>query len=402
MVAPQGASAPSGKQGGIPKAPAPAIPMPASVHEGDPFIGATLNNRFKVEDKLGEGGFGAVYRGVQSGTGRNVAIKMLHPEMTRDKNVLARFRREGEVLCSLRDAHTITTYDFDQTDDGTLFIAMELLSGKSLHDVFRKEAPVDWRRMFTLAAQMCSSLTEAHSMGIVHRDLKPENIYLEERPGIPEFVKILDFGIAKVMRGDGSDDKKSPQLTATGQTLGTLEYMSPEQLMGKELDGTSDIYAVGVLCYEMITGQLPFPDAVGPAALISAQLRQVPPPPSEVVPQAGIPAQADAIIMKCLNKGKADRYPDCSALKMALEGAMAQSRQPSNAGAQAAPPYAAPAAPAVAPEPAAGVGGAPRAQPLAPTQTVTEQGRSNLVLWAAIAIVIIGGAVGAFFAFGGG
>ena len=186
-----------------------------------------------------------MYRGVQLATGRKVALKLLHPEMTKDENLVARFRREGMVLCNLRDAHTITTYDFDQTPDGTLYIAMELLEGKSLHQIFHEQAPLEWKRVFKILSEMCSSLAEAHAQGIVHRDLKPENIYLESRPGNPEFVKILDFGIAKVMRGD-TIDPQSPQLTATGQTLGTLEYMSPEQLMGKPLDGRSDVYALGV------------------------------------------------------------------------------------------------------------------------------------------------------------
>jgi serine/threonine-protein kinase len=209
-------------------------------HGDEIYIDQVLNNRFKVESKIGEGGFGAVYRGVQLATGRKVALKLLHPEMTKDENLVARFRREGMVLCNLRDAHTITTYDFDQTPDGTLYIAMELLEGKSLHQIFHEQAPLEWKRVFKILTEMCSSLAEAHAQGIVHRDLKPENIYLESRPGNPEFVKILDFGIAKVMRGD-SIDPQSPQLTATGQTLGTLEYMSPEQLMGKQLDAAATV-----------------------------------------------------------------------------------------------------------------------------------------------------------------
>jgi serine/threonine-protein kinase len=282
------------------------------------YIGATLNNRFKVESKIGEGGFGAVYRGVQLATGRKVALKLLHPEMTKDENLVARFRREGMVLCNLRDAHTITTYDFDQTPDGTLYIAMELLEGKSLHQVFHEQAPLEWKRVFKILTEMCSSLAEAHSQGIVHRDLKPENIYLETRPGNPEFVKILDFGIAKVMRGD-TIDPQSPQLTATGQTLGTLEYMSPEQLMGKPLDGRSDVYALGVVAYEMITGRLPFPDAKGPAGLITAQLKQTPQPPSVAYPKASLPPTADRVILKCLEKSKENRHADVSALSFALQ-----------------------------------------------------------------------------------
>jgi len=286
-------------------------------HGDEIYIDQVLNNRFKVESKIGEGGFGAVYRGVQLATGRKVALKLLHPEMTKDENLVARFRREGMVLCNLRDAHTITTYDFDQTPDGTLYIAMELLEGKSLHQIFHDEAPLEWKRVFKILTEMCSSLAEAHAQGIVHRDLKPENIYLESRPGNPEFVKILDFGIAKVMRGD-SIDPQSPQLTATGQTLGTLEYMSPEQLMGKQLDGRSDVYALGVVAYEMITGRLPFPDAKGPAGLITAQLKQTPQPPSTAYPKANLPLAADRVILKCLEKDKNNRFPDVSALSFAL------------------------------------------------------------------------------------
>lgn len=283
----------------------------------DPYIGEVLNKRFTIESKLGEGGFGAVYRGKQKGTGRKVALKLLHPDMTQDENLVERFRREGLVLCNLRDAHTVTTYDFDQTDDGTLYIAMELLEGRSLHEVFHHEHRIDWRRMLKILAEMCSSLAEAHSHGIVHRDLKPENIYLEDRPGNPEFVKILDFGIAKVVHGDVVDGSAA-QLTAAGQTLGTLEYMSPEQLMGRELDGRSDIYALGVLAYEMITGRLPFPDAKGPAGLITAQLRQVPEPPSTVVdPSLAIAPGVDQIILKALEKDKSNRWNDVDELRHA-------------------------------------------------------------------------------------
>jgi len=328
VAAAEAGQKPRGKQAGMPKhTPAPQLKDKPPAHsalpylEGDPYLGTVLNKRFEVLEKLGEGGFGAVYKGKQTGTGREVALKLLHPEMTRDDKVLARFRREGEVLCQLRDAHTITTYDFDQTENGTLFIAMELLGGRSLHDVFQSEAPLVWHRMLRLVSQMCSSLNEAHSLGIVHRDLKPENIYLESRPGHREYVKILDFGIAKVVRGDGSGDssKQLAQLTATGQTLGTLEYMSPEQLMGKQLDGRSDVYAVGVLCYEMMTGQLPFPDAVGPAAQIAAQLKKTPPMPSSVRPEQEIPDEVDEIVLKCLGKRPDDRYASIGELKVVCD-----------------------------------------------------------------------------------
>jgi len=301
------------------------------------YLNQVLNNRFKVESKIGEGGFGAVYRGVQLATGRKVALKLLHPEMTKDENLVARFRREGMVLCNLRDAHTITTYDFDQTPDGTLYIAMELLEGRSLHQIFHEQAPLEWKRVFKILTEMCSSLAEAHAQGIVHRDLKPENIYLESRPGNPEFVKILDFGIAKVMRGD-TIDPQSPQLTATGQTLGTLEYMSPEQLMGKALDGRSDVYALGVVAYEMITGRLPFPDAKGPAGLITAQLKQTPAPPSQANPKANLPTSADRVILKCLEKDKNNRFADVTQLAAALQDAITADLPASASSSQASRP----------------------------------------------------------------
>ena len=391
----------------------------------DPYIGTMLNNRFKIEAKLGEGGFGAVYRGTQSGTGRKVALKLLHPEMTRDSNLLARFRREGLVLCNLTDAHTITTYDFDQTEDGTLYIAMELLEGKSLHDIFQDEAPIEWRRMLKIISQMCTSLAEAHSQGVVHRDLKPENIHLENRPGNPEFVKILDFGIAKVMQGDGQD-KNSPQLTATGQTLGTLEYMSPEQLMGKPLDGRSDVYALGVLTYELVTGRLPFPDAKGPAGLITAQLREVPDPPSHANPSGQIPDAVDRCVLKMLEKDKNKRYPDVDALRVEIEEFMrggAVAAPHSDMGSQPNPipmsvPSPAtdqPSAPVVIPQLQPSQLQPPQAQPSGPQPQFRHNGLSDvygpdtkaamqaakgslLWLWLVLGILAVGGGVGALLA----
>jgi len=302
-----------------------------------------------------------VYRGVQLATGRKVALKLLHPDMTKDENLVARFRREGMVLCNLRDAHTITTYDFDQTPDGTLYIAMELLEGKSLHHLFHEQAPLDWRRMFKILTEMCSSLAEAHAQGIVHRDLKPENVYLESRPGNPEFVKILDFSIAKVMRGD-TIDPQSPQLTATGQTLGTLEYMSPEQLMGKPLDGRSDVYALGVVAYEMITGRLPFPDAKGPAGLITAQLKQTPVPPSAANSKVQLPVSADRVILKCLEKDKNNRYADVSQLSIALQEVLVEHHATAadRSGERVLPMT--PRPPPEAPEARAKAGGPPKSQ----------------------------------------
>jgi serine/threonine-protein kinase len=402
---PPPASKPRGKQAGMPKgarppASEPASPLPSYL-DGDPYVGQVFGGRFEVVEKLGEGGFGAVYRGIQTATGREVALKVLHPEMTRDDNVVARFRREGEVLCNLRDAHTITTYDFDRAEDGTLFLAMELLSGRSLHDVFTDEAPIAWDRMLRLVVQMCSSLHEAHLLGIVHRDLKPENIYLEQRPGHDEYVKILDFGIAKVVRGDGiaGSGKQVAQLTATGQTLGTLEYMSPEQLMGRQLDGRSDVYAVGVLCYEMMTGQLPFPDAIGPAAQIAAQLKKTPKRPSEIRPQMSIPAAVDDIVLKCLGKRPGDRYEDINGLRTVCEELLDRHERGNivEPGKVTAPPeHAAPEPVAPEPSPPVYTRGVP---PIGPAPTAMSNRVISRVWWVLLGLVVLGGAaVGTYMA----
>ncbi|MDB4958012.1 MAG: serine/threonine protein kinase [Myxococcales bacterium] len=282
----------------------------------DPFIGMVVNNRYRVEAKIAVGGFGAIYRATQLTNGRNVAIKVMHKELGADENLVARFRREGIVLCSLRDAHTVTTYELDETPDGRLFIVMELLSGKNLLEVFRAEGRLPWDRMFAIARSICSALAEAHTLGIVHRDLKPANIYLEARHDGADFVKVLDFGIAKVMQESGINDGKD--LTIMGQAVGTVEYMAPEQLMGGKCDGRTDIYTVGILLFEMITGNRPF-SAVG-LDLLTVQLTQRVPAPSEFL---RLSAPIDRLIVRCLEPDAADRYADVNELASAIDDVLA-------------------------------------------------------------------------------
>jgi serine/threonine-protein kinase len=286
--------------------------------DDDDLVGKTLNRRYLVEEHIGEGGFGDVYRAKQIQMDREVAIKVLAPGMTQDENLVARFRREAKSACLLRDPHTIITYDFDETENGLLYIAMELLQGETLFDVMEELTLIPAARVAGILEQSCTSLGEAHSMGIVHRDIKPENIFLEHRPDYPDFVKILDFGIAKIVAGDLA---KGPQLTAAGQTLGTLEYMSPEQLMGKELDGRSDIYALGMVSYQMLTGTLPF-SSTSPASIIQWQLKELPQPVSTLVPT--VPQEFDPIILKMLAKDRDNRYSSVSELREDLRQLMAR------------------------------------------------------------------------------
>jgi serine/threonine-protein kinase len=308
-------------------APAPAAKSPIAdfvakkKDDGSDLKGKTLNNRYYVEDKIGEGGFGTVWRARQTQMDRVVALKVLHPRMAKDQQVVGRFKREAQASSHLRAPHTVQVYDFDQTPEGFMFLAMEMLSGRSLHSTLQNEGPLAPMRMVKIMDGISESLGEAHQNGIVHRDIKPENIYLEPQP-TPDFVKVLDFGIAKIVSGDGM---KGPQLTAAGQTLGTLEYMSPEQLMGQQLDGRSDIYALGIMSYELLTGRLPF-DAKTPTEMITGHLKTIPAPPSKFKPD--IPAELDAIILRCLEKNRDKRWANTAELRAALAPLMGERSGP--------------------------------------------------------------------------
>ena len=286
----------------------------------DKLMGVTLNNRYQVRRKIGEGGFGAVFEGKQVATGREVALKILHPHNVSDSTVVARFRREAEACSRLRSPHTVTIYDFDETPDGILYLAMELIRGQSLQQLQRNEGPLPARRVLGILIQVADALGEAHQQGLVHRDMKPENVMVEERDG-EDFAKVLDFGIAKIISGDAA--KKAPALTAFGQTVGTLEFMSPEQLRGHDLDGRSDIYALGMITYELLTGELPFRDVRAPTEIINFHLHSPPPHPSRMRPELKVPAAIDAVVMKMVAKAREDRHEDTLELRRHLEETLA-------------------------------------------------------------------------------
>jgi tRNA A-37 threonylcarbamoyl transferase component Bud32 len=293
----------------------PAQPMAL-----DDLVGRTLNGRYEVGPKIGEGGFGAVFEGRQVATGREVALKVLHPHNVADRTVVARFRREAEASSRLRSAHTVTIYDFDQTSDGTLYLAMELVRGRSLQDLQRQEGPLPPARTLRLLHQIAEALAEAHDQGLVHRDMKPENVMIETREG-EDFVKVLDFGITKIISGDPA--RKGPALTVFGQTVGTLEFMSPEQLRGATLDGRSDLYGVGMMAYEMLTGDLPFVGAKGSTEIINFHMQVVPPPPSRMRPDLHIPSVVDDLVEKLVAKRPEDRHASAHELRRQAEQALA-------------------------------------------------------------------------------
>jgi hypothetical protein len=292
------------------------------------LLGRTLNGRYLVERKIGEGGFGAVFRGKQVATGREVALKLLHPHNVSDATVVARFRREAEACSKLTNPHSVTIYDFDETEDGVLYLAMELLRGKSLQEIQRDEGPLDPIRVLGILDQVAEALHEAHTQGIVHRDMKPENVMIEPRNGV-DFVKVLDFGIAKMVEVSG---KPVQALTAVGQTLGTLEFMSPEQLRGRPLDGRSDIYALGMMAYEMLTGELPFKGAKSSTEVIQFHLQAQAPPPSSLKPELAIPSAVDEIVLKMVAKSRDDRHADAAELRRSVQEALATRDRSANRG----------------------------------------------------------------------
>jgi eukaryotic-like serine/threonine-protein kinase len=283
----------------------------------DPLIGNTFDDRFRIDARLAAGGFGAIYRAIELASGRELALKVLHPSLTADPLIVARFRREGETLASLRDPHTVTAYELCEAKDGALYIVMELLRGETLYDAFRREGPLPWRRVAAIARAVCSSLGEAHALGIVHRDLKPANIHLQDRGGAGDFVKVLDFGIAKILQGG---ELESTELTMAGQMIGTFDYMAPEQMLGGIVGPRCDIYTLGVVMYEMITGRLPFADATSPTHLLAMLLTTAPAPLGARTP---VPPALDQIVMRCLEREQQSRYESVAALAADLDRVLA-------------------------------------------------------------------------------
>jgi eukaryotic-like serine/threonine-protein kinase len=316
----------------------------------DPLLGEVFDRRFRIDARLAAGGFGAIYRATHISSGHRFALKVLHANLTSDARVVARFRREGAALTLLRDRHTITAYELGETSDGTLYIVMELLHGESLYDRFRAHGALPWRQVIAIARAACSSLAEAHALGIIHRDLKPTNIHLEPRDDGDEQVKVLDFGIAKIIQGSDLD---SAELTHAGQMIGTLDYMSPEQMVGGVCTAASDIYTLGIVMYEMIAGRKPYDDANNATAALAHVITAA---PERLASHAIVPAEVDRVVMRCLERQHTDRFQTAVELARALDEILGSASgepvtvvAPAHVGAPAA--IAAPAREVAAPAP---------------------------------------------------
>ncbi|MFN0248172.1 MAG: serine/threonine-protein kinase [Kofleriaceae bacterium] len=285
----------------------------------DPLLGSVLDRRYQIDARIAAGGFGAIYRATHVQSGHEVALKVLHQRLATDRGVVARFRREGATMTALRSPYTIAAYELGEAEEqGILYIVMELLQGVSLFERYRATGPIPWRLMAKVARQVCYSLAEAHALGIVHRDLKPTNIHLEPIGNDPDHVKVLDFGIAKIMQDSTFD---SSDLTNAGQMIGTLDYMSPEQMVGGQTTGQTDIYTLGIVMYEMIAGARPFAEMPSAAATLAAMLKNTPTPLSMRMP---VPESIDRIVMRCLEREAIDRYQDVNELGRELERLLPQ------------------------------------------------------------------------------
>ncbi|HZB47060.1 MAG TPA: serine/threonine-protein kinase, partial [Pyrinomonadaceae bacterium] len=279
----------------------------------DPLAGRVLDDKYRLDERLGEGGMGTVYRATHLLIERPVAVKVLNPKLVTDEAARERFRREARAAGRLQHSNAVAVTDFGETRDGLVYIVMELLEGYSLRDVIAREAPLDPARAVSVMMQVAAATSAAHEAGIIHRDLKPGNIFVVQRPHAPHIVKVLDYGIAKLAAGE--DGSPHDTLTGAGVMIGTPRYMSPEQCDSAPLTPASDVYSMGVILYELLTGQTPFTGTT-PLSLALKHSAEVPRPPRELV--TTVPPALEEVVLHALAKSPRDRPADAGEFRREL------------------------------------------------------------------------------------
>jgi eukaryotic-like serine/threonine-protein kinase len=301
--------------------------LPPMSETGDPaLIGRRVAGKFRIEKFLGGGAMGAVYRAKDSTLDRLIALKVMHPAMAVDPSFVTRFHREARAASRLDHPASMRVIEFGEEPDGLLYIAMEFLEGRDLYRVIHEDWPLPEARIADIMMQALSALTMAHEMGVIHRDLKPENIMILDRKDDEgrDIVKVCDFGIAKITERDGEPAASrgiGAKVTTAGLVVGTPEYMSPEQARGETLDARSDLYSMGIILYQLLTGRTPFL-ADTALAVVLKHISEPPEPPSSIYPE--VHKGLETVCMRAISKAPADRYPTArdmrGAVRAAIEG----------------------------------------------------------------------------------
>jgi serine/threonine-protein kinase len=284
----------------------------------DPRIGTILSERYRIDALVGEGGMGRVYAAEHVMMKKRLAVKILRRELTSVPEVVARFEREAMAAANIDHPNVAAATDFGKLSDGSVFLVLEFVQGKSLRDEIAG-GPMALTRSLHIARQIAAGLGSAHAQGIVHRDLKPENVMLVERGSDPDFVKVLDFGIAKVPVADApSAAPKDQPITRAGMVFGTPEYMAPEQALGQTVDGRADLYSLGVILFEMLTGSRPFSSS-SPVGILGQQLANPPPPLAERTPGIVVPPAVEQLVHRLLDRDREKRFHLATEVVHALE-----------------------------------------------------------------------------------
>jgi len=305
--------------------PAPSYSStPGSNRAGSLIDAGTILGSYRVTQPLGQGAMGVVYLAEHVKLGRRVAMKVLRSELADDSTLVARFFGEARAVNRIAHENIVEVTDFVEDGDGRAYYIMELLRGQTLGEVLATDGALWPRRAVGIAVQICNAMAAVHDAGIIHRDLKPENVFLVERAGRADFVKILDFGVAKLAEAEAGAVKK----TASGTMLGTPQYMSPEQAAGQEIDRRTDIYSLGVILYELLTGRCPF-EAKTIGEVIVKHLSLAPPHPSRIMQlPRPLPGPVVDVVMRCLEKSPAKRPQSMGELEADLRKAATESGFP--------------------------------------------------------------------------